>query len=152
MLSARKRSKKVYRDGGGIAWGRVLTNLRKGAKERKIRCNINRIDFKRWLSEQTHKCTYCGYDPEESKKILSHFFSKGDTAKSRKLQIDRINNDRSIGYTLENICLACAICNYHRGDFYSHEEFKEIAQKYIVPKMESILNKSSRKFRTSIGG
>ena len=80
---------------------------------------------------------------EESKKILSHFFKTGHVLKSKRLQIDRKSNDRSIGYTLKNICLACAICNSHRGDFYSHEEFKEIAKKYIVPKMEYILNKSS---------
>ena len=141
-LSARKRDKKVHRDDGSIGWSAVLRSLRKRGKEKKIKCDINIIEFKRWIDRQTHKCTYCGYGIEESKKILSHFFSKGDVLKSKRLQIDRINNDRSIGYTLENICLACAICNYHRGDFYSHEEFKNIAQKHIVPKMNYFLNKS----------
>jgi len=73
--------------------------------------------------------------------MLSFFHKRGPVAKSKRLQIDRKNNDKSVGYTLKNICLACAICNYHRADFYSHEEFKEIAQKYIAPKMNYFLNK-----------
>tara|TARA_Y100000294_G_C8521285_1_gene323000 strand:- start:30 stop:635 length:606 start_codon:yes stop_codon:yes gene_type:complete len=142
-LSARKRDKKVHRDDGSIGWSGVLRSLRKRGKEKKIKCDINIIEFNRWIKRQTHKCTYCGFGIEESKKILSHFFKTGHVLKSKRLQIDRKSNDRSIGYTLKNICLACAICNSHRGDFYSHEEFKEIAKKYIVPKMEYILNKSS---------
>ena len=90
VLNARRGHKKVNRDDGGIRWSRVLTGLRKGAKERKIKCNIDQIDFKRWLSEQTHKCTYCGYGPEESKKILSPSAKNQVISAESRLRLDMV--------------------------------------------------------------
>jgi len=136
-----KRHKKVYGKDGALHWNRVFKNLRRRAKDRKINYNITKKDFIIWLAKQNHICSYCGYSLEETTKLLFNYLSKGTIAESKRFQIDRKNNDKSIGYTLENICFACAICNSHKGDFYSHKEFKEIAQKYIVPKLKSVLRK-----------
>ena len=74
-----------------------------------------------------------------ARKVLSKFYKTGTIYNSKRLQIDRKDNDKSIGYTLENICFACAICNTHKRDFYSHKEFKEIAERYIIPIVNKII-------------
>ena len=141
ILSKRRNHKGINRPDGTLAWNRILTHIQKRAKDRGVNYSITKKDFKIWLTKQNHICSYCGYGLEEIKKLLFNYFSKGTIAESKRFQIDRKNNDKSIGYTLENICFACAICNSHKGDFYSHKEFKEIAQKYIVPKLKSVLRK-----------
>ena len=44
-----------------------------------------------------------------------------------------------MGYLINNLTLACFICNTHKSDIVSAEDFKEIAQKYIVPKIKKEL-------------
>ena len=57
----------------------------------------------------------------------------------RKVNSKRDHKDNKKGYTIDNICFACAICNYHKGDFFTYSEFKEIAKKYIKPKMKEYI-------------
>ena len=55
-----------------------------------------------------------------------------------RLHIERI--DSSKGYLIDNLTLACSICNTHKSDIISDKDFKEIAKKYIIPKIKSELS------------
>jgi hypothetical protein len=61
------------------------------------------------------------------KKIRPHIKNFG---------IDRKDTKR--GYELDNIAVACNFCNSVKGSFFSHDEFKEIAKKYIRKLYEQI--------------
>jgi hypothetical protein len=47
--------------------------------------------------------------------------------------------DSSKGYLLENLTLACSICNTHKSDIISADDFKEIARDYIAPKIKKTI-------------
>jgi hypothetical protein len=53
------------------------------------------------------------------------------------LNFDRI--DSSKGYLLNNLTLACSICNTHKSDIISAKDFVEIAKTYIAPKIKKKL-------------
>jgi len=40
---------------------------------------------------------------------------------------------------LDNICLACRVCNVKKGSEFSYEEFVEYARKYITPENKKII-------------
>ena len=54
--------------------------------------------------------------------------------KIRRLTVDRKDNDK--GYSLDNMVLACHRCNSIKGDWFSYDEMKEIAEKYMIPRIE----------------
>ena len=57
--------------------------------------------------------------------------------KSNRLEFDR--KDSTKGYSPQNLVLSCHICNNHKKDFFSVNEFLEITKKIIKPKIKSIL-------------
>ena len=124
--------KKVIKQDGSVGWGTYLRKLR---SDKKSTIKLN--EFKGWLLKQKDKCSYCGFTLEETKKVLKIFLRPGSQTNSNKFQIDRKNNEK--GYSLDNICFACAICNTHKRDFFNHQEFKEIAETYIKPKIQKYL-------------
>ena len=134
-----KDRKNVYTKQGSLRWNGVLKNLKDRAKEKNINFIISKKDFTYWVNNQPDTCTYCGLTIELSKKVLSKIMKKGSVFESKRFQIDRKNNSKSIGYTIDNICFACSICNSHKMDFYSHKEFKDIAERYIRPIVNRIL-------------
>jgi hypothetical protein len=103
--------------------------------ERENLVNISLEDFELWINDQEEKCYYCDCDLAQSRMILQHF---GHKRKSLRLQIDRMDN--ALGYQIGNLCLACHTCNVHKKDFFSGVEFREIAQRYLVPKFSEILS------------
>ena len=133
-LNRRTRSKKkIIRDDGSVNWSTYLRALRSDKK-----AEITLSEFKIWHQKQEEKCTYCKYDLDTIKKILKLFIPDNSyILKSNKFQIDRMDNKK--GYTIDNICFACAICNSHKKDFFEHEEFKLISKKYIVPLIQKKL-------------
>lgn len=138
MLNSKKRNRRVYNDRGDISWRGVYHNIKKKCKyyERNIEFNISLKEFNKWISNQVNQCTYCGSTPERVQKIILNFFKVGPIANSKRLQIDRKNN--KIGYSIDNICFACAICNNHKADFFSHEEFLKIAEEFIKPNLKKL--------------
>jgi len=48
-------------------------------------------------------------------------------------------------YNINNIVLACHICNAHKRDFFSQKEFKEIAEKFISPKIKRFISNQGLK-------
>jgi len=98
----------------------VYNTIKHSSKVRSIEINITREEFITWYNNQPKVCSYCKR-PEEVciKDILNR-------RKHRRLNIDRINNNK--GYELDNICLACNVCNAVKGKFISAEQMIEIGK------------------------
>lgn len=94
--------------------------------------NITRKDFIMWYNSQTKECHYCRVSEENANILLDSQLQHNE-----RLTIDC--KDNSKGYVLDNIVFACGRCNFNKGDFFTHEEWIEIAQKYIRPRWEKLL-------------
>ena len=79
-----------------------------------------------WYKSQQKKCFYCDI-PE--KLLGTPFINKGN---NKRFTIERLDNKQV--YILGNIVLACNLCNRTKNNFFTIQEMKEIAQKYIKPK------------------
>lgn len=88
------------------------------------------LEFTEWMNSQKKICTYCDIT---DLSLGANTWS----GRIRKFSVDR--KDSSIPYIVENMCLACMTCNIHKGEFFSFDEFREIAQKYIKPKWQAKL-------------
>jgi len=130
-----KRRKTVYSDGEPLNWGAVYRNIRRSAPKRGLKVEFSKKEFLEWKDKQSDQCHYCKCSLIKSLGNVKFFFKKGSIANSKRFQIDR--KDSAKNYTLKNICYACSICNSHKVDFYTEDEFLEVAKKYIIP----ILNK-----------
>jgi len=95
-----------------------------GSKRRALLLNIphtiSSIDFSNWYNDTQKICVYC--DRDVMKK----------TERMMNLSIDRKEND--LGYTLENICIACNRCNTVKGNVFTYVQMREIAEKFLKGK------------------
>ena len=87
-------------------------------------------EFINWYNKTTKKCYYC-LIPEDKIKILDW----GNV--TSYLTFDRVDNNK--GYSINNMCLACKVCNVAKGDVFSSEEFISLALNYIKPKWQKLL-------------
>lgn len=115
-------------------WANISSNKING----KHKFEISKEEFFNWYNSVPKLCDYCGYSYEDINKIL---ILLGIKKKLRRLEIDR--KDSTKGYSINNIVLACNICNYHKKNFYTYNEFKEIAHDYLKEKFEKILFEKS---------
>lgn len=100
-----------------------------GIKARSKILNIphtfNLLEFRQWFNNAEKKCVYCDLDVStKTKKRMDN------------LSIDRKYNE--VGYTIDNICIACCRCNTVKGNTFTYDEMREVAQKYIKTKRETI--------------
>jgi len=116
--------------------GNLGANLKKNAKRRNYEAPHTPTEYKNWYEDQEKFCNYCGFDNETINSYLKQIGEKLPVY-SNRLQIERIDSTK--GYLLENITLACYICNTHKSDIVSHEDFKEIAKEFIIPKIKKEL-------------
>ena len=101
-------------------------------KSRKSEININKEDFIKWWESQQKICSYCGF----SYQRINEFLKKNEIKrKSNRLEIDRKDNKKT--YEIKNMILACTLCNNHKKDFFSYDQFKKIAKKFIIPKIKT---------------
>lgn len=100
-----------------------LKRLRRSAKVRGVAMSIDLVEFKAWYLKQDRTCVFCGIPETDIAKIHPKQFGL--------LTVDRIDN--SIGYEIENICLACYKCNTKKGDDVPFSVMLEIGQKYLRP-------------------
>lgn len=82
-------------------------------------------EFAKWFEDEKKECYYCGICEEMLTQKLN-----------LSLQIDRMNP--AVGYYIDNIALACPMCNKVKSDVLTSDEMKEVAMKYIVNKYEVI--------------
>lgn len=135
----RKQSRKKYnqknkRPRRGASF--LGVNIKKSAKNRKIEAPHAPLEYRNWYIQQIKKCAYCKNDNETIVKYLEKIGEK-ITPMNNRLHFDRI--DSSKGYLLDNLVLACSICNSHRSDIISYDDFIEIAKNYIIPKIKKTL-------------
>jgi len=89
-----------------------------------LRIAWRREDFLDWFQAQEKRCYYCG-------AVLRMRVGLGWSA----LSLDRLDPDR--GYEERNIVLACKRCNMIKGRWFTPEQMKEIATKYLGVDRES---------------
>lgn len=100
----------------------ILSN----AQIRNIPVSCSKDQFCKWFNNTLKVCHYCEL-PEE----VSLLFLK------KRLTIDR--KDNTFGYIIDNLVFACDVCNRSKGSFFSYVEWKEIANKYVKPKIKLFL-------------
>lgn len=111
----------------------IWTSLFKRATKKDIDiCKLE--DFIEWYENKEKICCYCGIKQELLKPL-----NWGQGKRIVRLEIERKDNNG--GYTIDNIDLACAVCNSVKNAFFSEDEMKRIG---------NIINKIWRKKRTKI--
>lgn len=94
-----------------------FSNTKNQAKKRDLEFSLSLDDF---IDEISKPCSYCSNLLGEKS-----IFASG---------LDR--KDNSKGYTIDNICSCCWICNSIKGEFLSYEEMKNVAS--LLLKMRKI--------------
>lgn len=85
---------------------------------------ISREDFIAWYESQQKVCHYCGIHETELSQV-----NDTQNTKAKRLTVDCIDND--MGYSLDNIVLACGRCNFIKNDFFTHEQMLWIGQNFV---------------------
>lgn len=98
------------------------TKLRFSAKKRNNHFSLGRDEFIAWFESQRLNCFYCG-----------RLLSRNGGYSNDNITIDR--RDNSIGYQIDNIVMSCRRCNTIKGNTFTADEMREIANKYIKPKL-----------------
>ena len=98
-------------------------NMVQGAKKRGHAVGITRDEFVAWYESEEKFCHYCGIYEDLAKESTS-----------QNLGVDR--KDNAIGYESGNIVLACRVCNTGKLDIFSHNDWMQIARKYIAPRYQ----------------
>lgn len=92
---------------------------------------LSREAFFQWYKNEPKKCFYCGI-PEDL--VWINNLGRGERLRRKGLTIDRRNGNQ--GYVQGNIVLACFLCNTLKSNYFTAEEFNEIAQTYIKPRWQ----------------
>lgn len=110
-------------------WTKIISkkNSKKVGSERSKIVNLTNEEFKEWFEKNYDKCCYyCGVTLDQ---YQSSEFLKRIRPNIKIFGIDR--KDTAKGYDINNIVVACNLCNSVKGSFFSQKEFKEIGKKYI---------------------
>lgn len=92
---------------------------------------VTQDEFVEWYTKQDRICAYCSILEDDLWILREHFDNR-----VYRLTVD--NKDNKLGYSLENMVLACERCNFIKGNLFSFEQMREIGQKYVRPIWEEI--------------
>jgi hypothetical protein len=95
----------------------VYSGLKNNASKRGIEFTSTKEEFIQWWTTTDRRCTYCGI----LEKDLSRTWPNIRNAHGR-LSVERLDGGK--GYQLDNIALACYICNTIRNEFFTAEEME----------------------------
>jgi len=109
---------------------RLYNTLRRRNEKNKRDTTFTKQELASWLVSQPKRCHYCEIPDKLIEDILSKEY--GFHRRTKRLTVDRKDNEK--GYIIENMCLACSVCNVLKNSFFTEKEFKEIAIKYIKPR------------------
>jgi len=98
---------------------------------------LSKEQFRIWYENTPKICVYCGI-PEEIWELIPYIKHWG-TRSIKKLCVDRMDNNQ--GYEINNIVLACQMCNSTKGGILTYNEMREIGEKYIKPKWQKLIQK-----------
>jgi len=110
-----KEERKKYEQKYRLTPSSIWTDLGKSEKR-----EISKEDFIKWYNSQDKKCVYCGILGEE---IRGEIFRCWET---KRLQIDRKDSDKP--YKEGNLVLACPICNFIKGSYFTYNEMLKIGE------------------------
>lgn len=89
-------------------------------------------DFIAWYGNEPKQCFYCDI-PYELLQLNNNYTHR----KSHNLfTIDRLNPNGD--YAKGNIVLACPLCNLVKSNFFTVDDMRAIAQRYIKPKWQKM--------------
>ena len=107
-------------------------HIKKSANNRKLDHPHTQGEYRKWFINQKQVCYFCGH----SLKTANNFLIKNNINKiDKNLSVDRLDSKK--GYLLNNIVLACRLCNSSKSNIISSKDFLEIAKKYIYPKLKN---------------
>jgi hypothetical protein len=129
-----KRTRERYEQTAEGIWVKFNSHKKRGEKP----FDLDKEDFINWYQNQEKVCFYCRCNVAETKRILRFLKVR---RRYNRLEVDRMNND--LGYSLNNIVLACAICNFHKSGFFSSRVFLRISKRFLRPKFRRIILASS---------
>ena len=105
-------------------------SIKSRAKKSNIVVETTGQEFCEWYESRPKECYYCG--------ITQAQLMNGSENSKKSLEIDRMNNN--VGYVLDNMCLSCRRCNNCKSNFFSSQEWKEIADQYIKRRLDEWAN------------
>jgi hypothetical protein len=106
-------------------WAKIRSGTGSSARSQVV--NLTSEEFKEWFENNYDEtCYYCGVTLDQ---FRSCSFIKKIRPHIKNFGIDR--KDTTKGYDIDNIVIACNLCNSVKGWFFSENEFKEIGKKYI---------------------
>jgi len=106
---------------------RSISKSRRGSAQ----FDISYKDFLFWYNNEKKLCRYCGISLKEFLLIRHNLF--GIAQRTNVLTIDRL--DSNIPYQRGNLGFACYLCNHCKGYVFSDTEFKDIAERFIKPRL-----------------
>ena len=107
--------------------------IKYSARKRGLEAPLTNTEYREWFKSQKQVCGYCFSDVD----TINNYLKKIDIKVAfKRLAVDRKNSHK--GYVLDNMILACYLCNTSKQAIFSHNDFVEIAQKYIVPKIAKV--------------
>jgi hypothetical protein len=109
----------------------IYNDLKKNSVKRNREFPLERNEFIEWFDSKPKKCFYCGI----SEKFVAGKYKTSSGHKINRLTIDRIDNSKP--YSIKNIVWACYRCNSIKSNFFTADEMKELAEKFIKPKMKN---------------
>lgn len=116
-----KKHAKTYRDSPVGIFQNIKGRI---VHREKHKLYFTRNEFIEWWNSHPKICSYCGITQEEFANFQDHY-----RMKIRRMTIDRKDNNKE--YTLDNIVMACHRCNSIKSDWFSYDEMREIADKYM---------------------
>jgi hypothetical protein len=120
-----RRYKQDYRVSANGAWASFAS------RRQRPNLSITKEEFIEWYKTTPDSCAYCGSQLGEVGQFLSKIKVR---IKRVSFDIDRKDNNK--GYEIDNIVKSCVVCNFHKADFFSYEDFKKISLKFIKKKIQ----------------
>lgn len=99
----------------------IYTVIKRNSLRKNREFVLTKDEFINWYTNSKKICEYCGINEDF---IQPYGYTR--------LEIDRTNNDK--GYSLDNIVLACTICNKIKSNILDYDEMKYIGKNLIIKK------------------
>lgn len=112
----------------------IYSGMCKGAHLRKIEMLISRREFMEWYDMTEKKCVYCGVKWGDLKSLPREYARRSGRS---RLSIDR--KDSFGPYSLENIVMACYMCNTIKNNLLTFDEMVLVGDVVLREKVATMI-------------